>query len=248
MTRTLEGKTALVTGASRGIGRAIAVDLARQGAFVFCVSTRDGGCEDTLRACAEVGGEGVGLACDVADEAQVQALAKEVTDSGKSLSMLINNAGVTRDGLFLRMSAEDFDQVVNVNLRGAFLVSKAFARTLSKADQGRIINVSSVVALMGNPGQANYAASKAGLIGMSKSLAKEFAARGVTVNVVAPGYIETDMTAELSDKVQESILTSIPLRRIGSPEDVSGTVSFLASPSARYITGQVLVVDGGMCM
>lgn len=245
---SLEGKTALVTGASRGIGRAIATDLARQGAYVFCVSTKDGGCDETIAACKEAGGDAAGLACDVSSEDSVAALAEAVRSSGRSISILVNNAGITKDGAFLRMSAEDFDQVQNVNLRGSFLVCKAFARALSKAEDARIINITSVVALMGNAGQANYAASKAGVIGMTKSLAKELAGRQVTVNAVAPGYIETDMTSELPDNVREWLMNSIPLNRIGTPEDVCSAVTWLASPGARYVTGQTLVVDGGMCM
>ncbi len=248
MDKSLQGKTALVSGASRGIGRAIAVDLARNGAFVFCVSTREGGCDETIAACGEAGGEAAGLACDISDESQVAQLAENVRESGQSLSILVNNAGVTQDGSFMRMSPDDFDKVIGINLRGAFLMCKAFARGLSKAEDGRIINIASVVGLMGNPGQANYSASKAGLVGMSKSLAKELAGRAVTVNAVAPGYIETDMTSELPDSVQEWLINSIPLGRIGVADEVAAAVTFLATPAARYITGQVLVVDGGMCM
>ncbi|MCA8942185.1 MAG: 3-oxoacyl-[acyl-carrier-protein] reductase [Planctomycetes bacterium] len=248
MTQSLQGRTALVTGASRGIGREIAVDLARHGAFVFCVSTREGGCDETVAACGEQGGEAVGLACDVSDEASVDALVKAVRESGRTLEILVNNAGITRDGSFLRMSTDDFDAVQNVNLRGTFFVCRAFARLLSKAEDGRIINIGSVVGQMGNPGQANYAASKAAVVGMTKSLAKELAGRQVTCNVVAPGYIQTDMTSELPDDVREWLLGSIPLHRIGTAEEVAAAVTFLAAPAARYITGQVLVVDGGMCI
>ena len=247
MTKSLQGRTALVTGASRGIGRAIAVDLATNGAFVFCVSTRAGGCDETVAACAERGGEAAALACDISDEESVKQLVEQVRGSGRSVEILVNNAGVTRDGAFLRMSAEDFDAVQAVNLRGTFFVCKAFARLLSKAEDGRIVNISSVVGLMGNPGQANYAASKAAVIGLTKSLAKELAGRAVTVNAVAPGYIQTDMTAELPDEVRAALIASIPLRRIGTPEEIAAAVTFLATPAARYVTGQVLVVDGGMC-
>lgn len=248
MTNSLEGRTALVTGASRGIGREIAVDLARNGAFVFCVSTREGGCDDTIAACVEAGGEAEGLACDVSDEASVKTLVDTVRSSGRDLHVLVNNAGITRDGSFLRMSREDLDAVLDVNLKGTFYVCRGFARVLSKAEDGRIINIGSVVGQMGNPGQANYAASKAAVVGLSKSLAKELAGRAVTVNTVAPGYIQTDMTAELPDDVRNYLLNSIPLGRIGTGDEVAAAVTFLATPAARYITGQVLVVDGGMCI
>jgi 3-oxoacyl-[acyl-carrier protein] reductase len=245
----LQGKVALVTGASRGIGRAIAVDLARHGATVFCTSTKEGGCADTLAAIADLGagaGKAVALVADVADTASVDALAKAVLDQGGKLDLLVNNAGITRDGLFLRMSAEDFDAVIGTNLRGAFLVCKAFARTMAKSRGGRIVNIGSVVGITGNAGQANYAASKAGLTALSQSLAQEFGGRGVTVNTVAPGFITTDMTASLPEEVAKGMLAQIPLGRFGCPEDVAHAVTFLCSDAAAYITGQTLVVDGGM--
>ncbi|MBP8300743.1 MAG: 3-oxoacyl-[acyl-carrier-protein] reductase [Planctomycetes bacterium] len=245
------GKTALVTGASRGIGRAIAVQLAKQGAEVFCTSTKEGGCADTLAAIAALpagSGKAHALVADVGDVTSAEALAKAVLDQNGRLDFLVNNAGITRDGLFLRMSADDFDAVVGTNLRGTFLVCKAFARSMAKARGGRIVNIGSVVGLTGNAGQANYAASKAGLIGLSKSLAQEFAGRGITVNVIAPGFIATDMTSVLTADVKDAMLQQIPLARFGEPDDIGNAVAFLCSDSAAYITGQTLVVDGGMTM
>lgn len=246
-----QGKVALVTGASRGIGRAIAVHLARHGAEVFCVSTKAGGCADTLAAVAALppgSGSAQALVADVSDPAGADTIAKAVLDQRGRLDFLVNNAGVTRDGLFLRMPTEDFDAVLATNLRGTFLVCKAFARAMAKARGGRIVNIGSVVGLTGNAGQANYAASKAGLIGLSKSLAQEFAGRGITVNVIAPGFIATDMTAVLSAEVQSAMLQQIPVARFGQPEDVANAVGFLCSDAGAYITGQTLVVDGGMTM
>jgi 3-oxoacyl-[acyl-carrier protein] reductase len=243
------GKLALVTGASRGIGRAIAVELARHGAEVFCTSSKAGGCDDTLAAIAALpagSGKAHAVAADVGSSADAQRLAEAVMAGGRAPDFVVNNAGVTRDGLFLRMSEEDFDAVLQTNLRGAFLVCKAFVRAMAKARSGRIVNIGSVVGLTGNAGQVNYAASKAGLIGLSKSLAQELAGRNITVNVVAPGFIRTDMTASLSADVQQAMMQQIPLARFGTPEDVAGVVSFLCSDAAAYVTGQTLVVDGGM--
>lgn len=242
-----ERKTALVTGASRGIGQEIAIHLAASGYLVHCVSTREGGCNDTVERCVAAGGEAVALACDISDAEQVDAMAAKVLADG-GLDVLVNNAGITRDGVFLRMSENDYDAVLNTNLKGAFLTCKAFARSMSKARRGRMINLSSIVGLRGNAGQANYAASKAGLIGFSKSLAQELGSRSVTVNVVAPGFIETDMTAALPDDVRAQMLGQIPLGRLGSTADVAAAVAFLSSDAASYITGQVLVVDGGLAM
>lgn len=245
------GKVALVTGASRGIGRAIAVELARHGAQVFCTSTKEGGCADTLAAVAALpagAGSARALVVDVGDAASAEQLAKTVLDAAGRLDFLVNNAGITRDGLFLRMSAGDFDAVLGTNLRGTFLVCKAFARAMAKARGGRIVNIGSVVGLTGNAGQANYAASKAGLIGLSKSLAQELAGRGITVNVIAPGFVATDMTAVLTADVKETMLKQIPLGRFGEPDDIARVVSFLCSDAAAYVTGQTLVVDGGMTM
>ncbi len=245
------GKVALVTGSSRGIGRAIAVQLAAEGAMVWCTSTKEGGCADTLAAIAALpagSGKGRGLVADIAAADAAESLAGHVLEAAGNLDFLINNAGITRDGLFLRMSADDFDAVIGTNLRGTFLVCKAFARAMAKARGGRIVNIGSVVGLTGNAGQANYAASKAGLVGFSKSLAQEFASRSITVNVVAPGFIATDMTAGLTPEVQAALLAQIPLSRLGQPEDIAQAVSFLCSGAAAYITGQTLVVDGGMTM
>ena len=244
---TLEGRRAVVTGASRGIGRAIAAELAARGAHVVCAATREGGCDETVARIRERGGSAEAASVDVADEASVSAFAERVV-AGGAPNIVVNNAGVTKDGSFLRMSAEDFDRVVDVNLRGAFLVCKAFARALTKTSSPRIVNVGSVVGLTGNAGQANYAASKAGLVGLTKSLAKELGGRGVTVNLVAPGFIETDMTAGLPDAIRARALESIPLGRFGTGEDVAGTVAFLCGDAAAYVTGQILVVDGGMTL
>lgn len=246
----LSSKVALVTGASRGIGRAIAVELARQGAEVFCTSTKEGGCDETLTAIAALENDASAhaLVCNVGDAASVDALAKGVLEEKGQLDFLVNNAGITRDGLFLRMSTDDFDDVIATNLRGAFLVCKAFARTMAKARTGRIINIGSVVGISGNAGQANYAASKAGLLGLTKSLAQELAGRSVTANVIAPGFIETDMTSGLPDDVKSEMLKQIPLARFGQAADIAQVVAFLCSDAAAYITGQTLVVDGGMTM
>ncbi len=245
------GKIALVTGASRGIGRAIAVQLAARGAHVFCTSTKAGGCADTLAAIAALpagAGKAEALVADVADAASAEQLGNAVLDRAGRLDFLVNNAGITKDGLFLRMSAEDFDAVLATNLRGTFLVCKAFARAMCKTRGGRIVNVGSVVGLTGNAGQANYAASKAGLIGFSKSLAQELAGRGITVNVVAPGFVATDMTAALPEDKKAAMLQRIPLQRFAQPEDVARAVAFLCSDDAAYVTGQTLVVDGGMTL
>ena len=245
------GKIALVTGGSRGIGRAVAVELAQKGALVYCTSTKEGGCAEThaQRAALPAGsGQGRALVADVSSPSSAEQLAKTVLETSGQLDFLVKNAGITRDGLFLRMSAEDFDAVIGTNLRGTFLVCKAFARAMAKARGGRIVNIGSVVGLTGNVGQANYAASKAGLVGLSKSLAHEFASRGITVNVVAPGLIATDMTAGLNPEIQAAMLKQIPLSRLGAPEDIARAVSFLCSDAAGYITGQTLVVDGGMTM
>jgi 3-oxoacyl-[acyl-carrier protein] reductase len=242
----LQGQVALVTGGSRGIGLAIARELASAGARVAVVA-RDGG--RAQGAAAELPGEGHrGYACDVADPEQCNALVKQVEADFGSLDVLVNNAGVTRDNLLMRIKDEDWDAVLDTNLRGAFNLMRAASRGMMKRRSGRIVNISSVVGVTGNAGQANYAASKAGLIGMTKSVAKELAGRGVLVNAVAPGYIETDMTAELPEAARTALTGAIALQRLGKPEDIAPAVRFLAGPGASYITGQVLVVDGGMVM
>ena len=245
----LKGKTAIVTGGSRGIGRAICLELARQGAdIVFSYAGNTAAAEETCSQIQALGGKARAIQGDVADAAAVQALVNTAVQELGGVDILVNNAGITRDGLAMTLKEEDFQAVVDTNLKGAFLCMKAVARPMMKARRGRIINLASVVALRGNPGQINYCASKAGVIGMTKSLAKELGSRGITVNAVAPGYIETDMTAALPESARQSMLATVPLGRPGQPEDVARAVAFLASDEAAYITGQVLCVDGGMAM
>lgn len=246
---SLQGRNALVTGGSRGIGRAICLELARQGANVAVNYAGNAqAAEETAAACRELGVQAVTIRADVADAAACEAMVKEVISSFGSLHILVNNAGITRDGLTLQMKEEDFDAVLDTNLKGAFCCCKAVYRPMMRQRSGRIINMSSIVGLRGNPGQANYCASKAGLIGLTKSLAKELAARKVTVNAVAPGFIDTDMTAVLSEQAKEAMLSTIPMAKLGQPEDVAHAVAFFASDEAAYITGQVLCVDGGMAV
>lgn len=241
--------TAIVTGGSRGIGRAVCVALAQKGANVVVNYTNgEDAAIKTVEQCESLGVKAIAVKANVAIAAECEALVKAATDTFGSVDILVNNAGITRDNLLVRMSEEDFDAVININLKGAFLMMKAVARIMMKQRCGRIINISSVVGLMGNAGQMNYAASKAGVIGMTKSLARELASRGVTVNAVAPGFIETDMTAVLADNVSQSVVEGIPLARFGKAGDVANAVAFLASDDAAYITGQVLCVDGGMAM
>jgi 3-oxoacyl-[acyl-carrier protein] reductase len=244
----LAGQIAVVTGAGRGIGRAIALKFAAEGADVACVSRTAENSEKVAGEIRALNRKAWAHALDVTDAAAVKAtIEKILTDSGK-VDVLVNNAGVTRDGLLMRMSDADWDAVLDTNLKGAFLVTKAFSRAMLKQQSGRIINIASVIALIGNAGQCNYAASKAGLIGFTKSAAREFASRGVTVNAIAPGFIETDMTAELKPETREQILKQIPLGCFGQVDDIAHAALFLASPAARFITGQVLAVDGGMVM
>ena len=244
----LADKIAVVTGAGRGIGRAVALAYAKMGADVVCVSRTE---ENSAKVAAEV--EAIGrrawaVAVDVSDTAAVDAAAKGILESTGRVDILVNNAGVTRDNLLMRMSEEEWDTVIDTNLKGAFNFTKALTRPFIKQRSGRIINIASVIGLIGNAGQSNYAASKAALIGFTKSIAKELATRGITVNAIAPGFIETDMTAALNEKMREGILGNVPLERFGSPDDIAHAAVFLAMEPSGYITGQVLTVDGGMVM
>ena len=247
----MEGrKKALVTGASRGIGRAICEKLASEGTdIVFSYRSGEEAAAETIRLCSKYGVEVHGIKADVSSQEECETLIKEAVDLlGGRIDILVNNAGITKDNLIGRMKDEDFDAVINANLKGTFLCMKAVSRLMMRQRYGRIVNLSSVVGLRGNAGQVNYAASKAGVVGMTKSLAKELASRGITVNAVAPGFIETDMTAAMTDAAKTATLASIPMQKLGAPEDVARAVAFLASDEAAYITGQVLAVDGGMAM
>ncbi len=243
----LTGKTALVTGASRGIGKAIAIALGEVGAEVVVnYSNSQAQAEEVVSTIQKMNSKAYAIQANIAEESSVNKLIEEVIKRSEKIDILINNAGITKDGLLMRMKLDQWQDVLNLNLTGAFLATRAVARTMIKRKQGRIINITSVVGLMGNGGQGNYSASKAGLIGLTKSSAKEFASRGITVNAVAPGFIDTDMTKDLQ---AEQILSAIPLGYFGKPEHVAGAVRFLASdPAAEYITGQTLQVDGGMVM
>jgi 3-oxoacyl-[acyl-carrier protein] reductase len=246
--KSLENQIAVVTGAGRGIGRAIALKFAAEGADVVCVSRT---AENSEKAASEVralGRKAWAHAVDVADAVAVSAAADRILAEAGRVDILVNNAGVTRDGLLMRMSDEDWDTVLDTNLKGAFLVTKAFSRAMIKQRAGRIINITSVIGLIGNAGQCNYAASKAGLIGFTQSAARELASRSITVNAIAPGFIATDMTAVLNEQMRAEVLKRIPLGCFGQAEDIANAALFLASPAARYVTGQVLTVDGGMVM
>ena len=244
----LTNELALVTGASRGIGRAIALELGRRGARVVGTATSAAGAEAISGALAAAGVAGRGVVLDVADGASVEGCLKEIESAEGTPSILVNNAGVTRDGLLMRMSAADWQAVIETDLSSVYRTCKAVMRGMMKARRGRIINIASVVGVMGNAGQANYAAAKAGMIGFSKSLAREVGSRGITVNVVAPGFIVTDMTDALGEAARAALLGQVPLGRLGSPEDIAHAVAFLASPQAAYITGETLHVNGGMYM
>jgi len=244
-----ENQVAVVTGAGRGIGHAIAVRLAKEGARVASVSRTEANAKKTADQINAARADAAkAYAVDVADQAAVQKAAAQIFEDFGRVDILVNNAGVTRDGLSMRMSMEDWDTVINTNLKGAFNFTQAVMRPMIKQRSGRIINISSIAGLTGNAGQANYAASKAGLIGLTKTLARELASRGITVNAVAPGLIETDMTTVLSEEIRQGILQKVPLGKLGEPDDIAGAVAYLASPEAKYITGQVLTVDGGMVM
>ena len=245
----MDKKVALVTGASRGIGRQIALTLAREGAFVII---NYNGSEDRAREVEETirweGGEAVIRRCNVSSFSETEQMAKEIVKEYGHVDILVNNAGITRDGLIMKMSEEDFDQVLETNLKGCFNTIRHLSRQMLKQKSGRIINIASVSGVLGNAGQANYAASKAGVIGLTKTMARELASRGITVNAVAPGFVDSDMTAVLSDKVKEAAVQQIPKKRFGKPEEIASAVAFLAGEEAGYITGQVLAVDGGMSM
>lgn len=243
-------KTAIVTGGSRGIGRAVCVRLAKMGMnVIFNFNSGEEAAKDTIRLCQEEGVECNAIKADVSDSAECARFVEEAMKiSGGHMDVLVNNAGITRDGLIVRMSDKDFEDVINVNLKGCFFMSREASKIMLKQRHGKIVNISSVVGVMGNAGQTNYSASKAGVIGLTKSLAKELASRKVTVNAIAPGMIETDMTGVLSDSVKEKMLEAIPLKMIGKAEDIANAVAFLAGEESNYITGQVLCVDGGMAI
>jgi 3-oxoacyl-[acyl-carrier protein] reductase len=244
----LANQIAVVTGAGRGIGRAIALKFAAEGADIVCVSRTAENSEKVALEIRALGRRAWAWAVDVVDARAVAEAGEKILAQTGRVDVLVNNAGVTRDGLLMRMSVEDWDMVLDTNLRGAFLFTKAFARTFLKQRSGRIINVASVIGLIGNAGQSNYASSKAALIGFTKSVARELASRGITANALAPGFIETDMTAAIGEEMRQELLGKIPLNCFGQPEDIALAALYLAGPAARYVTGQVLVVDGGMVM
>jgi len=244
----LTGQIALVTGASRGIGQAIAKGLGNAGATIIGTATSQAGADNITAYLAEAGLKGKGLVLDVANADSIAACIKQIVDEFGPTDILVNNAGITKDGLLMAMKDEQWDNIINTNLSSIFRMSKAVVRGMMKKRNGRIISISSVVGSSGNPGQTNYAAAKAGLVGFSKSLAREIGSRNITVNAVAPGFIDTDMTKELGDKQKDALLSQIPLGRLGSAEEIAATVVFLASPAAAYITGETIHVNGGMYM
>ncbi|AGK49429.1 3-oxoacyl-[acyl-carrier-protein] reductase [Burkholderia thailandensis MSMB121] len=248
MDKTLDKQVAIVTGASRGIGRAIALELARRGAMVIGTATTEAGAESISAAFKEAGIEGRGALLNVNDAAAVDALVEATLKEFGALNVLVNNAGITQDQLAMRMKDDEWDAVIDTNLKAVFRLSRAVLRPMMKARGGRIVNITSVVGSAGNPGQVNYAAAKAGVAGMTRALAREIGSRGITVNCVAPGFIDTDMTKALPQEQQAALKTQIPLGRLGSPEDIAHAVAFLASPQAGYITGTTLHVNGGMFM
>ncbi|MEI3610930.1 3-oxoacyl-[acyl-carrier-protein] reductase [Pseudogracilibacillus sp. SO30301A] len=246
---SLEGKIALVTGSSRGIGRSIALELGKKGVNVAVnYAGNEQKAEEVVQELHDLGVKAIKIRANVADEQDVKAMIKEVTKEFGRLDILVNNAGITKDNLLMRMKVEEFDQVIETNLKGAFLCTKAVTRQMMKQRYGKIINIASIVGVSGNPGQANYVAAKAGLIGLTKSTAKELATRNILVNAVAPGFITTDMTDVLTEDQKDDILSQIPLKKLGEPEDIANVVCFLATDDAKYITGQTIHVDGGMVM
>jgi len=245
----LTGKNALVTGSSRGIGRSIALELGRLGANVAVnYAGNEAKAQEVVEELESLGVKSFKVQANVADEADVKHMIKETVDTFGSLEILVNNAGITRDNLLMRMKVDEFDEVIETNLKGAFLCTKAVTRQMMRQRYGKIINIASIVGVSGNPGQANYVAAKAGLIGLTKSTAKELATRNILVNAVAPGFITTDMTDDLTEEQKEAIFKTIPLERLGEPEDIAHVVAFLASDKAKYITGQTINIDGGMVM
>jgi 3-oxoacyl-[acyl-carrier protein] reductase len=245
----LEGKVALVTGASRGIGREIALELAREGCNVAVnFAGSEAKANQVVDEIKSIGREAIAVQCNVSDAEAVQAMVKETIGQFGSIDILVNNAGITKDNLLMRMKETEWDDVININLKGVFLCTKAVTRQMMKQRSGRIINISSIVGVSGNPGQANYVAAKSGVIGLTKTTARELAPRGITVNAVAPGFISTDMTDQLPEDVRSEMLKQIPLSRFGDPQDIAKVVTFVASDSASYMTGQTLHIDGGMVM
>lgn len=246
MSKELEGEIALVTGASRGIGKAIAEQLASQGATVIGTATSDSGADNISSYLSAVGGKGMCL--NVTDADSINAVIKAITDEFGDVSILVNNAGITKDNLLMMMKEDQWNDIINTNLTSIYRLSKAVIRKMMKAKKGRIINIASVVGMTGNPGQTNYSATKAGMLGFTKSLAREIGSRNITVNCVAPGFIDTDMTKELPEEQREALISQIPLNRLGDPADIAAAVSFLAAPAAAYITGETINVNGGMYM